>query len=103
MAILGWQVTTDEFKAQRWSAIRRAFYIGCTTAFCLVMPSVFVLMGYEGMLVERTSQALLSLAELLAMLYLGAGVIDRSKVLDKIGEGLAKKPTVIVNQAGDDK
>ncbi len=35
---------------------------------------------------EKVVMALMSYAELMAMLYLGASVIDRTKMVDKIGE-----------------
>lgn len=98
-----WQITSDPFKAERWSQLRRAAYIACVTGFCLGMPALLTLLNYESAMAEMLSKTMLGLAELCVYLYLGAGVLDRSKVLDKIGDGFAKKPTVIVQQAGDDK
>ena len=44
-------------------------------------------LGYTGEIVERFVSGLLDLVATMAILYLGAGVIDRSQVLSKIGDG----------------
>lgn len=99
------KVTTDPVKAERYSQIRRASYIMGVTAYCVLMPGVFVLMKIDSGLADLVSRSLLSLAELCVMLYLGAGVLDRSKILDKVGEGIANRPgnTVVITPPKEEK
>jgi hypothetical protein len=53
--------------------------IGCAVSF--------IYLGYEGPLVERVATSLIDFSSTMALLYLAAGVVDRSQVLNKIGDG----------------
>lgn len=66
----------DQFVAQRISRVRRAIYAFSSMLFCLTVPVIFVFMGFESTLAMKVVEGLMSFAELMAILYLGAGVID---------------------------
>lgn len=69
----------------RISRARRAWYAFCSTVFCLFVPVVFVVMGFDNTLAIKVVEGLLSFAELMAILYLSAGVIDRADIGRHIG------------------
>ena len=71
-------VRESPFPADRISRLRRAVFAFGSTSFCLFMPVVFVLMGFENTLARTVTDGLLSFAELMAVLYLSAGVIDNA-------------------------
>lgn len=67
-------------KCERISRVRRAWYSFTSTLFCLTVPVIFVLMGFENTLAQKVAEGLFSFAELMAILYLSAGVIDRADI-----------------------
>lgn len=73
-------------KHDRGYSLRRAWYIGTVTAFCLIVPAVVVFGGYTGDLSNKLVEGLLGLASTVAISYLCAGVVDRSQVLARIGD-----------------
>jgi hypothetical protein len=68
------------FRADRISRIRRAVFAFSTTFLCIGGTLGIVFSGFETTLATRVAEALMSYAELMAMLYLGASVIDRAEV-----------------------
>lgn len=70
---------------------RRAWYIGLVTVWCLVVPVVFVMTGHETELAKMVATSLIGLAGTVCAFYLGAGVLDRSKFLDKMGDGFGNR------------
>lgn len=76
------------------SRLRRAVFAYTTTFACIGCTAAALFLKLEGSLAERIVAALMSYAELMAMLYLGAGVLDRSKVLDRLGESFGRKTVV---------
>lgn len=79
-------ITVTEAKDEPVNRTRRAYYIFAVTAFSLVMASAVVLIGMDSKIAEHFSLGLLDLVEILAIIYVSAGVIDRSKILNKVGE-----------------
>lgn len=67
-------------KCDRISKVRRAWYSFTSTIFCLGVPVIFVFMGFESVLAQKVADGLFSFAELMAILYLSAGVIDRADI-----------------------
>lgn len=67
-------------KCERISRVRRAWYAFVSTVFCLAVPVVFVLMRFENTLALKVAEGLFSFAELMAILYLSAGVVDRMDI-----------------------
>lgn len=74
----------EEFKADRNSRIRRSVFSFSTTFVCLGGTLGIVFSGFESTLATRVAEALMSYAELMAMLYLGASVIDRTDVVKRV-------------------
>lgn len=70
---------------------RRAYYIFAVTAFCLLSASTFVGMGYESRISEHFALRLIDLVEILSIIYVSAGVLDRSNFLSKIGEAISNR------------
>lgn len=70
---------------------RRMVYVFATTAFCLIAATALVACGYQGDLVGKFVTGLLDLISTISMLYLGAGVLDRSQILSKVGDGFARR------------
>lgn len=70
---------------------RRAWYIGITTAWCIVVPVVFVFTNHESEMAKQTATALLGLAGTICICYLGAGVLDRQKFLERLGDGFGRR------------
>lgn len=70
---------------------RRAWYIGLTTAWCIITPVVFVFTGKTDELAKTVSAALLGLSGTVCVCYIGGGVLDRSQILHKIGDGWARR------------
>jgi hypothetical protein len=68
------------------SRLRRAVFAYTTTFTCIGCTGFALFLKLEGPLAERAVSSLMNYAELMAMLYLGAGVLDRSRLLDKLGE-----------------
>lgn len=75
--------TTGETQVSR---LRRAVFAYSTTFTCIGCTGFALVHKLEGPLAERAVSSLMNYAELMAMLYLGAGVLDRSRLLDKFGE-----------------
>lgn len=73
--------------ADRGYSMRRAWYIGITTAFCLISALALTALHYDGAMATQYVTAVLNLAGTICICYLGAGVIDRSEILHKIGDG----------------
>lgn len=72
---------------------RRAFYIFAVTAFSLVISSLYVGLGMDSKIVEHFVLGLLDLVEIIAIVYVSAGVIDRSEILKKVGEAMNNRPS----------
>jgi hypothetical protein len=72
-------------------SIRRAFYVGLSTAFCLIVSAVLVFGGYNGPLTEVYVKSLMEFAIYICGFYLGAGVLDRSQILHRIGDGWGRR------------
>lgn len=77
--------TTDKGRQDAVSKQRRAWFIGLGTIVSVGVPCLLAVLGYESPLAVKVVDGLLGYAELLAMLYLTAGVIDHSDVLRRIG------------------
>lgn len=75
--------------SERGYSLRRLFYVVTTTAACLTIPTVMVFVGASGPMAEAVAKGMLNIAEVNVWLYLGAGVLDRSGILSKIGEGFS--------------
>lgn len=83
---MAWKERSDKAQEQI-SLTRRSIFAFGTTFFSLGLVAYLnVWIPEPTSLNEKTVAALLSLAETIAMLYVGASVIDRSRVLTKIGE-----------------
>jgi hypothetical protein len=67
-------------KCERISRVRRAWYAFVSTIFCLGVPVIFVFMGFESTLAMKVAEGLFSFSELMAILYLSAGVVDRMDI-----------------------
>lgn len=96
-----WKERSDRAQEQV-SLTRRSFYAFSTTFYCLLIVGYIVWSGAASPLAEKTVGALMSFAETMAMLYLGASVIDRSKVLTKIGENWRGQQTMTTKVENDD-
>lgn len=72
-------------------SIRRAIFVFGITVFLLVADTVFVAFGYTGELVNKFVDASFSLMGAVVLYYLGAGLIDNSQMLRRIGEGFAHR------------
>lgn len=81
-------ITVTEPADEPVNRARRSYYIFAVTAFSLVMASVVVLIGMDSKIAEHFSLGLLDLVEILAIIYVSAGVIDRGKILNKVGEAI---------------
>lgn len=94
-----WKERTERAQEQV-SLTRRSIYAFTTTFFCLTLVAYVVWSGNTTSLAEKAVGALMGFAETMAMLYLGASVIDRSKVLTKIGEtwGTGKQDTTTITK-----
>lgn len=77
-------------KCDRISRVRRAWYSFASTVFCLLVPVLFVFMGFESNLAQKVAEGLFSFAELMAILYLSAGVIDRADIGRHIASRFAR-------------
>lgn len=67
-------------QCERISRVRRAWYAFVSTLFCLTVPVSFVYLRLESTLAIKVAEGLFSFAELMAILYLSAGVIDRADI-----------------------
>jgi uncharacterized membrane protein len=99
---MDWKERTDRAQEQI-SLTRRSIFAFTTTFYCLFVVTYILWTGAATPLAEKAVGALMSFAETMAMLYLGASVIDRSKVLTKIGEswGTSSVTTKVDNQNVD--
>lgn len=75
----------QRFKADRVSRLRRSIFAYVTTLVCLGGTLAIVALGLESTLATRVAEALMSYAELMAILYLGASVIDRQEIIKRVG------------------
>jgi hypothetical protein len=81
----------DASAADRRSRIRRATYAFLGT-FGGLGGSIGLAVGnYDSVLAQKVVDGLMSFAQLMAMMYLGAGVLDRSAILSKIGDGFRRE------------
>lgn len=71
-------------------SLRRAWYIGLTTGFCLLVSAALVFLHYDGPLAQQYVTGLLSLAGTVCICYLGAGVVDRQRFLERLGDGFGR-------------
>lgn len=69
----------------RTSLFRRGLFAFGTTVVCFALVTFVLVAGLTSTMAEKVVMALMSYAELMAMLYLGASVIDRTQMIDKIG------------------
>lgn len=72
-------------------SLRRAFYVGLTTAFCIIVPAGLAFMHYDGPLATQVANGLLNLAGTVCIFYLGAGVVDRQRFLERLGDGFGRR------------
>lgn len=72
-------------------SLRRACYVGITTAWCVIVPVAMVFTGHESEMAKQTASALLGLAGTICICYLGAGVIDRQRFLERLGDGFGRR------------
>ena len=72
------------FKADQVSGLRRAVFAYSTTFICIGGTLGVVFGGYESTIATRVAEALMGYAELMAMLYLGASVIDRGRLIERV-------------------
>lgn len=70
---------------------RRAIYVFGVTVFSLVTAVALVVMGYTGDLATKLVGGLIDLVSTLALLYLGAGVVDRSQILHRLGDSFNRR------------
>lgn len=84
-------VRADE-RADEVSRLRRAVFAYVGTFGSLGCAISFVYLGYTGPLVERVADSLIEFSMTMALLYLGAGVLDRSRLLNRIGDGFRRRP-----------
>lgn len=74
----------QRFKADRVSRLRRSVFAYSTTFVCIVGTLGIVFGGFDSTLATHVAGALMSYAELMALLYLGASVIDRQNVVKRV-------------------
>lgn len=72
-------------------SMRRAIYIGVTTAFCLISSSVLVFLHYDGPMATQYISAAMSLAGTICICYLTAGAIDKQRFLERLGDGFGRR------------
>lgn len=70
---------------ERISLGRRAIFAFGTTMASFALVVAVLWLEPESSLGEKVIGSVMSYAELMAMLYLGASVIDRTRLVDKIG------------------
>lgn len=70
---------------------RRFVYIATITAFALLSAAFLTFEGRTSSLSVRYVELAMSLVETIALLYLGASVLDRSDVLGKLGDSLGRR------------
>lgn len=82
-----WKVRERTVKEQeRISLFRRSVFAYLTTAACFGVVIGVLISGNTTPMAERIIGVCMSYAELMAMLYLGASVIDRSGVVSKLAD-----------------
>lgn len=72
-------------------SLRRMIYVFGTTAFLLLADAGFVGLHYTGDLVTKFVDGSFSLMSAIALYYLGAGVLDRSEFLRRMGDGFRRR------------
>lgn len=72
-------------------SLRRAFYVGLSTAFALLVSATLVFMHYDGPLATQYVTGLLNFAGTICIFYLGAGVVDRQRFLERLGDGFGRR------------
>lgn len=72
-------------------SLRRAWYIGLTTAFSLVVSATLVFLHYDGPMAQQYVTGLLGLAGTVCICYLGAGVVDRQRFLERLGDSFGRR------------
>lgn len=77
-------ICPQRFKADRVSRLRRSVFAFSTTFICLAGTLAITLLGFDSTLATRVAEALMSYAELQAILYLGASVLDRQEVVKRV-------------------
>ena len=68
------------------SLLRRSIFAFSTTFACFALVIAVLWLNPEGSLGEKIVGACMSYAELMAMLYLSASVVDRTKLVDRVSE-----------------
>lgn len=84
-------VTLNEPVDEPVNRTRRAIYIFTVSAFSLISSAAFVVFGYESKIAEHYVLALLDLVEIIAIIYVTASVMDKSKLLSKIGDAVMER------------
>lgn len=79
------EANCDKVRGDRISRLRRAWFIAIGSTVAIGVPCALALLGYESPLAIKVVDGMLGYAELLALLYLGSQVIDRSQILHRIG------------------
>lgn len=72
---------------RRW----RRGYVFAITSVSMTLSSFLVFGGFTGTMAELFLKGLIELVSTMAILYVGAGVIDRSQILSKIGDGMKSR------------
>lgn len=65
-------------------------FVFTTTGFCVAVPAAMAFLGIDTPLAEMVARGLLGIAQIAVVTYLGASVIDRSRVLDKLGDAAVR-------------
>lgn len=81
-------VTITEPVDEPVNRTRRAIYIFLISAFGLIASTSLVAFGYESRISESFVLRLVDLVELVALIYVTASVMDKSKILSKIGDAV---------------
>ena len=71
---------------ERAYSVRRYVYAFGVTVFVILFDAFLVLMQYESTLAQLFVKASMELVGAIALYYLCAGLIDRSRILDRIGD-----------------
>jgi hypothetical protein len=81
-------VTIKEPTDEPVNRTRRAIYIFLISIFGLTASTSLVAFGYESRISESFVLRLVDLVELVALIYVTASVMDKSKILSKIGDAV---------------
>jgi hypothetical protein len=72
-------------------SLRRMIYVFSTTVFLLLADTGFVALHYTGDLVTKFVDGSFSLMSAIALYYLGAGILDKSEFLRRLGDSFGRR------------